>query len=508
MNMRSLRQFNQTHAALTSETFAASVQGGRHVSGRELSTIMPRFELNEVEMRGLQAYLKQLSSTWSPGVTDKRLSLATVITPDVTPERREVFLKTLKAAVEQKNANFSHGMRTMSTASEMMFRTNRIWDLQVWQLEGSPETWGAQMDRWQEQKPVFALLSGVGADEWTPVHRFCESQQVPCWFPSVRQAPDVGNDMYGLYFQAGAAMEAKVLVEHFKADSMRQVLQVTLGDAPGLESARQLRQALAVASEPATKLRFTERTLYLDGTAGDSTLKLALRRALASAGSQHLVVLWLPRERLALLDDVAPPAGPRYLSARMTGADAEALPANWKQPGTNLVYPYQLPDMRKSSLFYMHAWLRERKLPEADEALQSEVYFAVNYFSDTVTDMLDNLHADYLVERGENMLSVREGQKAEDEARELMTAKHQKGPTGGGAQGAGARLAALEVVQERRIMRPLPGRKSDVFLKREGTSIYPRLSLAPGQRYASKGAFVVSFDAQTVLVPVSDWIVP
>jgi hypothetical protein len=55
----------------------------------------------------------------------------------------------------------------------------------------------------------------------------------------------------------------------------------------------------------------------------------------------------------------------------------------------------------------------------------------------------------------------------------------------------------------------MPGQTAQVMLKREGTTVYPRLSLAPGQRFASKGAFIVHFaaDGKTV-VPESDWIVP
>jgi hypothetical protein len=42
------------------------------------------------------------------------------------------------------------------------------------------------------------------------------------------------------------------------------------------------------------------------------------------------------------------------------------------------------------------------------------------------------------------------------------------------------------------------------------TSVYPRLSLAPGVRFASKGCYIVRVtqgDPPT-LEPVSDWIVP
>jgi len=41
------------------------------------------------------------------------------------------------------------------------------------------------------------------------------------------------------------------------------------------------------------------------------------------------------------------------------------------------------------------------------------------------------------------------------------------------------------------------------------TSVYPRMSLGPGQRFASKGAYLVKYPLQKGLVePVSDWIVP
>jgi hypothetical protein len=41
-------------------------------------------------------------------------------------------------------------------------------------------------------------------------------------------------------------------------------------------------------------------------------------------------------------------------------------------------------------------------------------------------------------------------------------------------------------------------------------SLYPHLSLGPGQRFASKGAYVVSAGepGHAVITPLSDWIVP
>jgi len=39
-------------------------------------------------------------------------------------------------------------------------------------------------------------------------------------------------------------------------------------------------------------------------------------------------------------------------------------------------------------------------------------------------------------------------------------------------------------------------------------SIYPHLSLGPGQRFASKGSYIVKVEAGGTLTPLSDWIVP
>jgi hypothetical protein len=103
------------------------------------------------------------------------------------------------------------------------------------------------------------------------------------------------------------------------------------------------------------------------------------------------------------------------------------------------------------------------------------------------------------------MLSLRESMKAEDEARDMSVAKYNKG----GAGGAQAAMAKLATPEARKSPRPMPGQVAHVMAKRESTTLYPRLSLAPGQRFASKGAYIVRFagDGKSIEAE-SEWIVP
>jgi hypothetical protein len=173
------------------------------------------------------------------------------------------------------------------------------------------------------------------------------------------------------------------------------------------------------------------------------------------------------------------------------------LPAKWRS-NSFLIYPYELPEQRATHLIYFHAWRNLRKIALVDEALQSEVFFALNFMTDTVSDMLENFYRDYLVERAEGMLSRREGGKAEQEARDR---------TALGRAGELEKKHGSDKVHESTRV-PLQQQVTDV--KSQGTTMYPHLSLAPGQRFASKGAYMVRFanDDGESLVRVSDWIVP
>jgi hypothetical protein len=495
MNFRNIKNFNQKHQPFDEQSFAAALREGKHINGGELSPIMPRFDFSDAEVRGLSSYLRTLSAKWSPGVDAHTIHLATVITPDVSAQRKQVFLETIKAAINQKNGNYAPGMRTMSSAAEMLFNTNRFWDLQVWELQGEPQTWAAQLEERYRTQPVFALVSGLGAGQWMPVHDFCERQKVACWFPSVDAPPlSAAKEFYSLYFSSGVELEADVLARHLSTVKPARLVQLHRDDPTGRAGAARLQTALANLAQPIPVV-----TRSLDGTDAAS-----LARALAGLGPQDALMMWWPQADMPALNAVAVPKGVVYLSARMAGAERAPLPGAWKS-AVRMVYPYQLPEKRAAGLFYFNSWLKVVKVELREEALQSEVYFAMSYLTETLTDMLDNLHVDYLIERAENMLSLREGAKAEDEARELTIARYNKGGVGG-AQGAMARLATPEA---RKSPRPMPGQAAHVMLKREGTTVYPRLSLAQGQRFASKGAYIVRFGADgTGVVAESDWIVP
>jgi len=494
MNLRSRKSFNQRHDSYSPETLAAALRGGIGINGAEMNPVMPRFELSDRDIQGLDTYLRQLSSSWSPGVTANQIRFATVITPDVPAQRRQVFLETLKATVSQKNGNYTPGQRVMSSAAEMVLQTQRFWDLDVWELTGPASTWDAQLRKFQSEKPVFALVSGLGESEWKPIHEFCEREGIPGWFPSLIQAPEEAEDgFYNVYFSRGTALEAEALASVWRhqeaATRPRRVVQLVAPTPSGRMAASGMSGLLKTEGIETIQLDLSPKNL---SRVGETLMQL-------SPGDQ--VMVWAGTEQLNLLSEMARPMVPVYFSATMAGGEKAPYPLGWKSE-LRLLYPYEMPEKRKSGLSYFKLWLKTRQINLVDEVMQAEVYFAMDYLNDTVTEMLDNLHRDYLLERAENMLSLREGARAEEQARDLLTARQQAVHSG---------EALRDTPYNNRSPRPLPFKELGGSTgRRESTTVYPHLSLAQQQRLASKGVFIVKFktpQGQDV-EPVGDWIVP
>jgi hypothetical protein len=492
MDPRRGRFWNPAHAPYDDASLLAAVRDGMHVSGRPMDALMPRYAVGEPEMRALGAYLDALSTSWSPGVSADAVRLATVITPDVDPQRRAAFLQTLRAVVEQKNSNTMPGHRHMINAAEMVMRIERRWDLDVWELEGDPQTWAAQLQARYDQAPVFALVSGLGEGRWDPVQDFCEREHVPCWFPSVPLPPaQAGEQFYGLYFSQGVRLEAQVLARQLRVDGAavpgRVVQLMRDGDAA---------RGAALALDEA--LGRTTEHWPLDGQP-----TAALRARLAGLRSGDVLVVWSGPAGLVALQELPPPAARTYFSGEL-GADALAqLPAAWRN-AARVVYPYELPGARVTNMATFRSWVALRGLPLVDEAMQSEVFFAVNYLQYTLSEMLDNPYRDYLVERGESMLQRHELQRAEEE-----TITRQQGHPPAKRIAARATLAP-GAIYGTDPAGPLAQGNTQAIGVRQGTTIYPRLSLAPGQRFASKGAYVARFAGadHAQLQVDSDWTIP
>jgi hypothetical protein len=366
----------------------------------------------------------------------------------------------------QKNANTAAGpqrvgkRRHMVTAAEMVLGTERDWVLDVWELQGAPETWAGQLDAKYKQQPVFALISGITNGTWEPVQEFCQRNAVPCWFPSV-PLPGGKESFYSLYFSQGVFLEAGVLAKYLSgktSDKPKRLVQVHRDDYVGNNAGKALAKALSKSG-----IAVEDRILGGDG----------LQKTLSTLTGKDAIMFWLNRADLAELGRLtAPSKGAIYFSSVLAGGE-QGIPPTWKGLA-NLVYPYELPDQREGNLSYFHSWLKQKNIALVDEPLQSEVFFTVDFLTDTIGEMLDNLYRDYLVERAENMLSRRELSKGEQVSRERQM------------WGVGNKSPAKQV----------------------GTTIYPHLGLGALQRFASKGGYIVSFGEGGKLLAESDWIVP
>jgi cytochrome c553 len=491
MDPRRGKGFNLTHPPYDDASLAMAIRNGRNANGQAMNSMMPRYSLDDESLRALTAYLRQLTIETSPGADRTSVRFATILTPGISPARRQVFIDMVKAAVVGKNASTvvgaqAYGRRHMASAAEMVLGTERRWELDIWELEGEPSTWQAQLAAYYAKTPVFAVMSGLGDGDWSPVHQFCETRQLPCWFPVTDVPPVRSADFYSVYFSRGALLEADVMASHWQsrpAGKPAKVLQIFADDESGRAGAEQLRRALAGSG------------IALESQPWRHGSPQTFAALLATAGSDDEVMLWLPAEAKPLLAEIAPPKAKHvYLSGQLAAGE-HGIPEAWKRV-VAIVYPFELPQKRDLNLSYFRQWLRLKRIPMVDELMQARLYFAMTYLTDTMSEMLDNLYRDYLLERAENMISRREGSRAQDEdqARQSM------------------HRATRALLASRRAAGDVSPETADpqTLGLRQSTTVFPRLELASGQRFASKGAYIVRFadpHSDTVIAE-TPWIVP
>lgn len=295
-----------TRSAYDESSFARAVREGLDPDGKGLVSPMPSFNLDDAAVAALVAYLSQLTGTPAPGVDKDALHLATVVTPDVNPDRSEAVLSVLR-----EWSSYSRGGSGVP------------WKLHVWKLSGDPDTWTTQLETYYRQRPVFALLSGVGSTEWVPVHQFCEQYGIPCILPSVDVAPDPGDGWYSVYYSPGVGLEAGILARYLQESGLTSAEGTKLiqlyADASGRYAARQLSDRLGSDAITVSKRRFRS---------------ISPASALKGIGAGDAVVLWLrPDEIMQLAAEM--PQGPEaqtvYISTLLSAPEELSLPAAWKQ---------------------------------------------------------------------------------------------------------------------------------------------------------------------------------
>jgi hypothetical protein len=205
--------------AYTDEALAELITGGIDPTGRSVVKVMPIYDLEDRDLEILIAYLKTLSDQPAPGVTEAEIKFATVIVEGTDPAAVESMVLPLEFAVSRKNS-----LTTASAANARVARMGynmlgpdllqKKFSLSRWILKGPSSTWRAQLDAYYQAEPVFALLGGISEGDWEPVHRFCEENRIPNLLPVVDYPVISDHDWYTLYFSRGVRQEGETAARY------------------------------------------------------------------------------------------------------------------------------------------------------------------------------------------------------------------------------------------------------------------------------------------------------
>ena len=450
--------------AYTDASLAEALRVGVDPSGRIMSEIMPRYQLQDEDMALLISYLKSLSAQFSPGATDATVRLATVITDDVDDEDRDAMLGPLEDYVRRMNnsakrygAYGANQLQAGMAESKLISRDAASMSLSLsqWLLKGPPETWRSQLEEYYRKEPVFALVGGITKKEWQPVHMFSEDHQIPCILP-ITDFPVISEtDWDTLYFSKGLYQEGEGVARYLNA------IDESTNDKSVVEVVHASREGRALSSGFQETWRELGRSapVTVELKAGETLTPQMLQQLLAGERPAALVV-WAGPDVLPALEtlpDWKNKPEMVFLSSSYLGESIWTL-KDQVRDFIRITYPFRLPEDEERYTRIAKSSMRIDKDQGGSLIISKKIYSTIKVLNQALIGISGQYYRDNLLDAID--------------------------------MGKGS-VTMGKVVMD------------------ETYPLYERFSFGPGQRYASKGCYIVrlSKGEKPELVRMSDWVI-
>lgn len=434
--------------AYNDESLMRVIREGIDPTGRKLSLLMPRFKINDEDMAGLIAYLKTLSLHNDPGVDDNSIYFATVVSKSVNADNKTAMLATIAKYVDWLNVETKGNQRHPNFSPS--YRSDLAKGFRIWKHE----VWelSDNPDEWPNELAAYYKKRPVFALIGGMVDGDWQPIQEFCEINKlpglfpITELPAIGQANHYTVYFNEGLVLEAKVIAKYLLEKKTQPI-VQIYAEDDAEGKNPARIFAQILNTDHDKII---RNIPVGDIDNFRSVWIQYIKSQPQIGT---IVVWPGKKMAAILD---------VLGADIKKIDHLFLPsttlsADWhkrsKEIRAKIIFsdPYELPSTYSPHAFRIRAWMNTRKLEITRPTVQFNTYYALNMLQYGLEPIVDHFSRDYLLEN------------IEHEAENALN----------------------------------PG-------------TFPRLSLGPEQRFASKGAYLVQLDStnKDSVTPVSAWIVP
>jgi len=438
----------RSRPAYSSNSLGKAITDGVDPAGRTLEATMPRYSLTAQDAANVVEYLKSLSVAPDPGVTNNQIHFATILTPGLKEDDVKAFRATMDAYFKWKNLHTKGDLS--SPGFSPLYRSEFLSTYRNWTLDYWELT--GEPETWNDQLEAYyekrPVFAVIGGLVNGPHAPIADfcDRTGTPCIFPVTELPMTRDVAYRYNLYFSRGRELEAEV------MANYVFSSTKSRAPDVRQ-YYLEDRLGAASA-VTFMRYAEsRGARVVSQGFPTGEKLAEAVSRCCDGKVDAVIVW-PGAATA---EIAPALSGKGLSkAAMIGLPSDAIEtAKTADKGVakklRFSYPYEKPGVIHPREYDVRAWLSARQVKVTNRLMQFETYFALTMIEHSLMHLLGDFNREYLIELIEH--------EAE---------------------------------------------------KNLNIGTHPTLALGPGQRFASKGAFIMRLDAEAEqgIAPVTEWIVP